>query len=347
MASSTAESAELAELRRRLGEIADLGTARRPARLGPRDGDAAGGRAPRAARSRRRSRRSRHQRLADPAIGELLASVAEQAAGDPDGDAAAIARVVRRDHDRAVRVPSELVAEMARATAAALPAWQEARANSDFERFRPFLERNVELRREVAACFPEAEHPYDALLDVYEPGRDRGDRARRLRPPARRARAARRADRRAPGARAAAGALQHRGSARDRARDRAQLRLRGRRLADRRLGAPVHVRRRAQRHPRHLALERGRPQRRSSRSCTRSATASTRPASTPRSTARRSARASRSASTSRRAACGRTRSAAGARSGATGCRAPRRRSRSSRASASTCSCARSTSCARR
>ena len=35
---------------------------------------------------------------------------------------------------------------------------------------RPHLERNVELRRRYSACFPEAEHPYDPLLDDYEPG---------------------------------------------------------------------------------------------------------------------------------------------------------------------------------
>ena len=47
--------------------------------------------------------------------------------------------------------------------------WVEARRNSDFELFRPFLERNVELRRRYADCF-EVDEPYDALLDDFEPG---------------------------------------------------------------------------------------------------------------------------------------------------------------------------------
>ena len=45
---------------------------------------------------------------------------------------------------------------------------RRARTN-DFELFRPYLERNVELRREYAACF-EVDEPYDALLDDFEPG---------------------------------------------------------------------------------------------------------------------------------------------------------------------------------
>jgi carboxypeptidase Taq len=67
-------------------------------------------------------------------------------------------------------VPGELVAETARAAAAARTAWLEARERNEFIVFAPALERNLELRRELSACFPEAEHPYDPLLDDYEPG---------------------------------------------------------------------------------------------------------------------------------------------------------------------------------
>ncbi len=169
MASSTLERDSLSTLRERLGVLSDLRAAGfllgwdRETVMPPAGAHARG-------EVTATIETIAHDQLADPALGDLIEAVAEQAAGDPDGDAAAIARVLRRDHERAARIPSELTAEMARATAAALPAWQQARADSDFERFRPFLERNVALRREVAACFPEADHPYDALLEGYEPG---------------------------------------------------------------------------------------------------------------------------------------------------------------------------------
>jgi carboxypeptidase Taq len=108
-----------------------------------------------------------HEHQTDPALRELLAAAAPEATTEQD---AAILRVATRDADRATRIPADLVVAIAHATAAALPAWTRARQDSDFEHFRPHLERQVELAREVAACFPEAEHPYDALLDVYEPG---------------------------------------------------------------------------------------------------------------------------------------------------------------------------------
>ena len=59
---------------------------------------------------------------------------------------------------------------MSHARALGLQAWQEALAASDFSRFRDALERQVELRHRYVACFEGHEHPYDALLDDFEPG---------------------------------------------------------------------------------------------------------------------------------------------------------------------------------
>ncbi len=76
----------------------------------------------------------------------------------------------RRDFEKAVRVPANLAAEITRAKAVGLQAWQEALAANDFSRFRDALERHVELRHAYVACFDGAEHPYDTLLDDFEPG---------------------------------------------------------------------------------------------------------------------------------------------------------------------------------
>jgi carboxypeptidase Taq len=103
-----------------------------------------------------------HDQLVDPRLGELL-----DGAGPEDE---LLARAVRRDHERARRVPSELASDMARAGAEGLRAWLEAREANDFALFAPALTRNVELARRYAACFPDVDHPYDALLEEYEPG---------------------------------------------------------------------------------------------------------------------------------------------------------------------------------
>jgi carboxypeptidase Taq len=115
--------------------------------------------------------RAHHERATDPGLGAVLERLAPWASRrDPEDEAAAIARVALRDHERARRIPAELTAELARASSEAMGVWVEAKRRSDFGLLRPHLERIVELRRRMAACFPEAEHPYDPLLDEYEPG---------------------------------------------------------------------------------------------------------------------------------------------------------------------------------
>ena len=77
---------------------------------------------------------------------------------------------MRREHDVARRVPGELTAEMSRAGSEGYAAWLQAREENDYAVFEPAMRRNVEFARRYAACFPEAEHPYDPLLDRFEPG---------------------------------------------------------------------------------------------------------------------------------------------------------------------------------
>jgi len=111
-----------------------------------------------------------HERFTDEHVGEWL-----EAAAPRDELEADVVRVTRRDFDKARRVPGELVAELARAGVAARGVWLQARETNDFAAFAPYLERNIELRRRYSACFPEAEHPYDPLLDDYEPGMSTAD----------------------------------------------------------------------------------------------------------------------------------------------------------------------------
>ncbi len=59
---------------------------------------------------------------------------------------------------------------MSRAGSDGYAAWLQAREDNDFAIFEPALRRNIELTLRYAECFPEAEHPYDPLLDRYEPG---------------------------------------------------------------------------------------------------------------------------------------------------------------------------------
>jgi carboxypeptidase Taq len=115
-------------------------------------------------------RRVSHELLTDKETGRLLDELRSvEHSLDPDSDDAALIRLARRDYEKGSRVPTELRAEMARAAAEARTIWVKARAESDFESFRPALEHNYDLRRRYVECFDDVEEPYDILLDDFEP----------------------------------------------------------------------------------------------------------------------------------------------------------------------------------
>ena len=106
-----------------------------------------------------------------PELGKLLEDLMPYAESlDPDSDEARIIKVNRKDFDKATRVPPEHVEKFAQVTTMAQQVWMEARQKSDFSLFQPHLEKVLELRREYITFFPDVEHPYDALLDDFEPG---------------------------------------------------------------------------------------------------------------------------------------------------------------------------------
>ena len=116
------------------------------------------------------------QRSALSATGhELLVKAETEAAldgaesADLTDEQAAVVREIRRQYDRAARVPTELVAEIARTTSEALPVWKEAKAEDDFGTFAPILEDLLDLKREYAAHIDSSRPPYEVLFEDYEP----------------------------------------------------------------------------------------------------------------------------------------------------------------------------------
>ncbi len=110
-----------------------------------------------------------HEKSTSQEVGKLLGDLKSELAGS-DSDDAAMVRVAARRYDKDTRVPAEFVAEQAIVTTTAFEAWVEAKGKSDFSIFQPHLEKVVDLVKKYISFFPPADHPYDTLLDDYEPG---------------------------------------------------------------------------------------------------------------------------------------------------------------------------------
>ncbi len=191
----------LAELKRRLLEISDLGSA--GAVLGwdeatymPKGGAVARG------RQSATVSRIRHERSIDPALGALIDGLTPYAEGLPrDSDDAALIRVARRDFEKAIKVPAEWVERASRHGSASYDAWIRARPANDFATMRPYLEKTLEFSREYAGFFA----PYDRIARSADrrrrSGHDHGVDPEAVRGAAARAGADRARDRRPAGGR--------------------------------------------------------------------------------------------------------------------------------------------------
>ncbi len=115
-----------------------------------------------------------HEKRTDPKVDEALAACESLVGKDIDADSseAANVREMRRDFTLATRLPRTLVEEWARTTSKANDVWKKARKEKKFKDFAPWLEKVFELARRKATCYGWADggEPYDALLNLYEPG---------------------------------------------------------------------------------------------------------------------------------------------------------------------------------
>ncbi len=160
----------LTRLKTRLAEIADLQQATAIVAWDQQTYMPSGGAAARAAQLSTLERLT-HDRFVADETGRLLADAATAVAGQPaDSDDVRLVQVAQKDYDRECKVPSEFVVELAHARAMAHQDWIKAKTASDFSLFAPALTRQFELARRLADYLGYTEHPYDALLDLFEPG---------------------------------------------------------------------------------------------------------------------------------------------------------------------------------
>ena len=161
-------SEKLVQLKEILGEVSDLGSAGsilswdQQVNMPPAGAEARG-------QQLATLGKIAQEKFTSDEVGRLLEDLKKEYT-DPETDEGALIRVTARTYEKAKSVPAEFIAEQAIAATKGVEAWVEAKAKSDFSIFRPHLEKNVELVKKYVSFFPPADHPYDTLLDDYEPG---------------------------------------------------------------------------------------------------------------------------------------------------------------------------------
>ena len=76
----------------------------------------------------------------------------------------------KKEYERNKKIPAEEYKEYVILQSKAETAWEEAKEKSDFEMFRPYLEKLVETTKRFIDYWGYKGNKYDVLLDLYEPG---------------------------------------------------------------------------------------------------------------------------------------------------------------------------------
>lgn len=76
----------------------------------------------------------------------------------------------KKEYDRNKKIPAEEYKEYVILQSKAESVWEEAKDGSDFELFKPYLEKLVETNKRFVTYWGYEGNKYNTLLDMYEPG---------------------------------------------------------------------------------------------------------------------------------------------------------------------------------
>ena len=115
-----------------------------------------------------------HREKTSPQFSHALSSLIDFSTGHLQADDLSPAQVAavrewRRNYLQDTSLPTAFVEEFAQVTSQAVLAWRQAKKDNAFHQFAPFLDQIVQLCRKKADLLGYKDHPYDALLDQFEP----------------------------------------------------------------------------------------------------------------------------------------------------------------------------------
>jgi carboxypeptidase Taq len=115
-----------------------------------------------------------HRQSTSKAFVKALSALIDIETGEIQDEHLSLAQIAslrqwRRDFQKDSKLSNRFVKLFAKTTSTASHVWKTAKEHNDFKAFAPHLEKVVHLNRKKADILGFKEHPYDALLDLFEP----------------------------------------------------------------------------------------------------------------------------------------------------------------------------------
>ncbi len=109
-----------------------------------------------------------HEQFTNEKIGNLLNRMERMTSLD-NAQKKNIA-ITRKQYDKATRFDEAFVIKRSQAISHAFASWIAARQADDYGIYKDALQEIIDIKKEEAKIIGYKDHPYDALLDEYEPG---------------------------------------------------------------------------------------------------------------------------------------------------------------------------------
>jgi carboxypeptidase Taq len=117
--------------------------------------------------------RIQHKLSTDPEIGKLLKTIqTNQKYEVLDQFEKRNIYLIRKSYLEQTSLPEKLVADLAKQEALTVNVWKKAKAQKNFDLFKPDLQKLLDLSKQVAEILmkvKETKTPYEALIDSFEP----------------------------------------------------------------------------------------------------------------------------------------------------------------------------------
>lgn len=110
-----------------------------------------------------------HERFTSEAFGNLLGNLQKESSSLGEKETKNVALTLKK-YNKSKKYSREFVERKSKVTSTAYEAWIKARAANDYQLFKDALKAMIDIKREETQLLGWEEHPYDALLDEYEPG---------------------------------------------------------------------------------------------------------------------------------------------------------------------------------
>jgi carboxypeptidase Taq len=98
---------------------------------------------------------------------EFRTDLDDAKASGADQDQAAI-RILLAEVEEATKLPLDLIERKSKVTTDAYQTWRKAKQDNNYSLLAPYYKEVFEIAKETAECLTYKNHPYDALINLYE-----------------------------------------------------------------------------------------------------------------------------------------------------------------------------------